>query len=127
MARRRSYRPLNVLLNDHALGKFGKESGGGVHFTYDQDWLAWENAIPGTTPTTHLIKPQIGPLPDGLDLSDSVENEYYGIKLMEAFGMPVNQVEMKQFAVSNLPYSKRTFFSYRSQGGAVERAGWGAC
>lgn len=46
MVRRRSYRPLNVLLNDRTLGKFGKESGGGVHFTYDQGWFDWENAIP---------------------------------------------------------------------------------
>jgi len=44
----------------------------------------------GTTPTTHLIKTQIGELPGGIDLSDSVENEYYCLKLTEAFGLPVN-------------------------------------
>ena len=230
MARRRRYPPLKVLLNDRELGRFGKEAGGSVHFTYDENWLGWENAIPvslslpvrerryagasvaavfenllpdvdqvrrrlaervgaagtdaysllaeigrdcvgalqflpeeqeptpttqidaspisnddigklianlgrvplgvssdsgrdfrisvagaqqktallhhnnrwmlphGTTPTTHLIKPQIGQLPDGPDLSDSVENEYYALKLMQAFGVPVNQVEMKQFS-----------------------------
>jgi len=41
----------------------------------------------GTTPTTHIIKPQIGRLPNGMDLSDSVENEYMCLKLMEAFGL----------------------------------------
>lgn len=51
----------------------------------------------GTTPTTHLIKTQIGRLPDGIDLSDSVENEYYCLKLTEAFGLPVNQVTIETF------------------------------
>jgi len=31
----------------------------------------------GTTPTTHLLKTQMGTLPNGLDLTLSVENEYY--------------------------------------------------
>lgn len=51
----------------------------------------------GTTPTTHIIKPQIGRLPNGMDLSDSVENEYLCVKLMEAFGLRVANVEMAQF------------------------------
>lgn len=51
----------------------------------------------GTTPTTHIIKPQIGRLPNGMDLSDSVENEYVCLKLMEAFGLRVANVEMAQF------------------------------
>lgn len=51
----------------------------------------------GTTPTTHLIKTQIGKLPDGIDLSDSVENEYYCLKLTEAFGLPVNTAVIKTF------------------------------
>jgi serine/threonine-protein kinase HipA len=51
----------------------------------------------GTTPTTHIIKPQIGRLPNGMDLSDSVENEYLCLKLMEAFGLRAAHVEMAQF------------------------------
>ena len=51
----------------------------------------------GTTPTTHIIKPQIGRLPNGMDLSDSVENEYLCLKLMEAFGLRTANVEMAQF------------------------------
>lgn len=51
----------------------------------------------GTTPTTHLIKTQIGKLPGGIDLSDSVENEYYCLKLAEAFGLPVNTATIETF------------------------------
>lgn len=51
----------------------------------------------GTTPTTHIFKPQIGQLPNGIDLSDSVENEFYCLKLLEAFGLPVNQAEIASF------------------------------
>lgn len=51
----------------------------------------------GTTPTTHILKPQIGTLPNGIDLSNSVENEYYCLKLMAAFGLPVNAAEIKVF------------------------------
>ena len=51
----------------------------------------------GTTPTTHIFKTQIGTLPNGIDLSDSVENEYYCLKLVEAFGLPVNSAEIHTF------------------------------
>jgi serine/threonine-protein kinase HipA len=51
----------------------------------------------GTTPTTHILKTQIGMLQNGLDLSNSVENEYYGLKLMAAFGLPANAAEITVF------------------------------
>lgn len=51
----------------------------------------------GTTPTTHLLKPQIGELPNGIDLSNSVENEFYCLKLMKAFGLPANEAEIATF------------------------------
>lgn len=51
----------------------------------------------GTTPTTHIFKTQIGRLPGGIDLSDSVENEFYCLKLAEAFALPVNQANMATF------------------------------
>jgi len=50
-----------------------------------------------TTPTTHIFKTQIGTLPNGVDLSNSVENEFYCLKLMAAFGLPVNAAEIKVF------------------------------
>jgi serine/threonine-protein kinase HipA len=51
----------------------------------------------GATPTTHILKTQIGELPNGIDLSNSVENEFYGLAVMEAFGLPVNKAEIKTF------------------------------
>jgi len=51
----------------------------------------------GTTPTTHILKTQVGKLQNGLDLSNSVENEYYCGKLLAAFGLPVNVAEMFVF------------------------------
>jgi serine/threonine-protein kinase HipA len=51
----------------------------------------------GTTPTTHIFKPQIGQLPNGLDLSNSVENEYLCLMLTRAFGIPTAAVEMATF------------------------------
>lgn len=51
----------------------------------------------GTTPTTHILKTQIGQLPNGIDLSNSVENEFYCLKVLEAFGLPVNDTEIRTF------------------------------
>lgn len=51
----------------------------------------------GTTPTTHIFKPQIGELPNGIDLSNSVENEFYCLKLAAAFGLPANKAEIRTF------------------------------
>lgn len=51
----------------------------------------------GTTPTTHIIKPQIGRLPNGMDLSNSVENEYFCLKLLQAFGLRTAEAEMARF------------------------------
>ncbi len=51
----------------------------------------------GTTPTTHIFKPQIGQLPQGIDLSNSVENEFYCLKLLEQFGLQTNACTMDIF------------------------------
>lgn len=51
----------------------------------------------GTTPTTHIFKTPIGRLPNGIDLSHSVENEYYCLKLAAAFGLPVNDAQIETF------------------------------
>lgn len=50
----------------------------------------------GTTPTTHILKPQIGRL-NGVDLSQSVENEYLCMKLTKAIGLPTAEVEIADF------------------------------
>ncbi|UCI09517.1 type II toxin-antitoxin system HipA family toxin [Mesorhizobium sp. B1-1-8] len=51
----------------------------------------------GTAATTHILKPQIGRLPNGIDLSNSVENEYLCLKLIEAFGVPAAKTEIADF------------------------------
>jgi serine/threonine-protein kinase HipA len=56
----------------------------------------WHKPL-GTTATTHILKPQIGRLPNGLDLSNSVENEYLCLKLTAALGLPSAEVEMATF------------------------------
>lgn len=52
----------------------------------------------GTTATSHILKPQIGTLPNGIDLSNSVENEYLCLKLVSAFGFEAAKVEIADFA-----------------------------
>lgn len=59
--------------------------------------LYWKKAwhVPhGTTATTHIFKPQIGRLPNGIGLSNSVENEYLSLKLVNAFGIPAANAEI---------------------------------
>ncbi|MFU0507429.1 type II toxin-antitoxin system HipA family toxin [Pseudaminobacter sp. NGMCC 1.201702] len=51
----------------------------------------------GTTATTHILKPQIGQLPNGIDLSNSVENEYFCLRLLHSFGIPTPPVEIADF------------------------------
>jgi len=54
----------------------------------------------GTTPTTHLIKTQIGTLPNGIDLTNSVENEFYCLELVKHFGLPVNNTAVETFGAT---------------------------
>lgn len=52
----------------------------------------------GTTATTHILKPQIGHLPNGIDLSNSVENEHLCLELVRALGLPVAKSAIADFA-----------------------------
>jgi serine/threonine-protein kinase HipA len=51
----------------------------------------------GTTATTHIFKPSIGQLPNGLDLTHSVENEYLCLKVLAALGIPVAETQMATY------------------------------
>ncbi|SMX37115.1 HipA domain-containing protein [Octadecabacter ascidiaceicola] len=51
----------------------------------------------GLTRTTHILKTQLGVLPAGIDLSDSVENEFFCMNLCRAMGMDVAEVENADF------------------------------
>ena len=63
--------------------------------------LYWKNQWHkphGTTATTHILKPQIGKLPSGIDLSKSVENEYLCLELVRALGLPTAKSAIQDFA-----------------------------
>ena len=51
----------------------------------------------GTTATTHIFKPSIGKLPNGVDLTSSVENEYLCLKILNALGLAAAKAEMQTF------------------------------
>lgn len=51
----------------------------------------------GTTATTHIMKPQMGELPNGIDMRQSVENEYLCLKLTAALGLPTAKAEIADF------------------------------
>lgn len=51
----------------------------------------------GASATTHILKPQIGRLANGIDLTNSVENEYLCLKLLAALGVPTARAEIADF------------------------------
>lgn len=52
----------------------------------------------GVTPTTHIFKLPIGKIEhSGIDLSDSVENEWLCLEILRCFGLPVPTVSIEQF------------------------------
>jgi len=62
--------------------------------------LYWKNKwhVPhGTTATTHIFKPQIGRLENGVDLSQSVENEHLCLKLTAALDLPSAHTKIQNF------------------------------
>jgi serine/threonine-protein kinase HipA len=52
----------------------------------------------GTTATTHILKPQIGHLSNGIDLTNSVENEHFCLELVGALGLLVAKSKIIDFA-----------------------------
>lgn len=63
--------------------------------------LMYENKwhIPhGITPTSHIIKLPIGKIqPFGIDLSESIENEWLCLNILSAYNLPVNQSKIVRF------------------------------
>ncbi|PCH57100.1 MAG: serine/threonine protein kinase [Legionellales bacterium] len=52
-----------------------------------------------STPTSHILKLPIGRIEHaGIDLSDSVENEWLCLAILQAFNMPVNKAVIENFA-----------------------------
>ena len=56
--------------------------------------------------TTHILKPPIGFLGE-LDLTKSVENEFYCLNVLELFGLPVNEASIETFGETNVLTVKR--------------------
>ncbi|PKR55781.1 type II toxin-antitoxin system HipA family toxin [Thalassospira marina] len=51
----------------------------------------------GSTPTTHIVKTQLGQLPNGVNLSHSVENEFFCMQFCRAMGANMANVEIYDF------------------------------
>lgn len=51
----------------------------------------------GTTPTTHILKPQLGVLPNGMDMRTSVENEHFCLTLCRELGLEAAETEVVDF------------------------------
>ena len=51
----------------------------------------------GPTPSTHLLKPPIGRTGAGVDLSNSVENEFLCLELVRALGVPAAAARIDDF------------------------------
>ena len=57
----------------------------------------WQHPV-GATPTTHILKLPIGRIEHaGLDLSDSVENEWLCLEILRGFGLPVADADIRRF------------------------------
>lgn len=62
--------------------------------------LQWQGKwqVPhGATATTHILKPEIGKLANGIDLSQSIENEHLCMRLTMGFGLPTARTEIREF------------------------------
>lgn len=51
----------------------------------------------GLTPTTHILKRRMGVISHGIDMTDSVENEWLCLQLAAALGLPVNPARIETF------------------------------
>lgn len=51
----------------------------------------------GSTPTTHILKPQLGELPNGLDMRNSVENEHFCLTLCRELGLETATTDVLDF------------------------------
>jgi serine/threonine-protein kinase HipA len=57
---------------------------------------AWQRPL-GATPTTHIFKLPLGMIPQGIDLSTSVENEWACTRILAAYGIEVAPCEIRHF------------------------------
>ena len=48
MGRRPADEPLRVYLNNRRVGAVSREASGAISFSYHDDWLGWEHALPAS-------------------------------------------------------------------------------
>ncbi|MDQ1155190.1 type II toxin-antitoxin system HipA family toxin [Brevundimonas sp. SORGH_AS_0993] len=78
----------------------------------------WKRPI-GATPTTHILKPQLGRIPTAsgeVDLTHSVDNEHYCLALMRAFGLETAKTEIATFGERRVLVVERFDRAWRSDG-----------
>ncbi|MFO6448216.1 type II toxin-antitoxin system HipA family toxin [Erythrobacter sp. NE805] len=72
----------------------------------------------GSTPTTHILKPQLGEIPTAfgpIDMAASVDNEHYCLALLREFGLAVAQTQIMTFGERRVLVVER--FDRRWRGG----------
>jgi serine/threonine-protein kinase HipA len=82
---------------------------------HDSHWIKPH----GTTPTSHILKTQMGTLPNGMDLSNGVENEFYCLKLLGAFDLPVAAAEITKLGTRTVLVVSRFDRKWTSSGQLV--------
>ena len=81
----------------------------------------WQRPI-GTTPTTHIFKLPIGRIEHaGIDLSDSVENEWLCMEVIREFGLPVPEVHIEEFEEVKVLVVKRFDRGFTEDGSWIIR------
>jgi serine/threonine-protein kinase HipA len=78
----------------------------------------WKRPV-GATPTTHILKPQLGEIPIStgmVDMTASVDNEHYCLKLLEAFGLKVANTKIATFGTRRVLVVERFDRQWRDDG-----------
>lgn len=73
----------------------------------------------GLTPTTHIFKRRMGVMSQGIDMTDSVENEWLCLKLAAAMGLPVNEARIETFEDQTVLVVTRFDRALRDKGGLL--------
>jgi serine/threonine-protein kinase HipA len=73
----------------------------------------------GLTPTTHIFKRRMGVVSHGIDMTDSVENEWLCLQLAAALGLPVNEARIESFEDQTVLVVARFDRAPRERGGIL--------
>ena len=73
----------------------------------------------GLTPTTHIFKRRMGVVSHGIDMTDSVENEWLCLKLAAAMGLPANEARIETFEDQTVLVITRFDRAPREKGGLL--------